>query len=244
MGYYFKKHRSVVLSVSFIFAGMGMFISAPVGIVILRTYGHKSLFLIMSSVFAQMCVFAVLCKPSSKELAIIAKRSHKNTANRYKCFDFSLLRSIPFIFYLLDILTFNFALYIGILHLPNYASVNGSTDDEINLIMIFFSLSNTLGRIFASILVSRVSFNVLFINVAALGISGILTSCFPLYSNTVIGGYIFATQLGFFMGIPNCIMVPLAIEVVGDKCIPEVNGLLFLFSGFGGTISPIIAGRS
>lgn len=67
IGYYFQKRRNLMVTIMFVVPGIGMLISAPMGLLIFDTYGLSSSFLILAGLFAQTCVFGVLCKPSSLE---------------------------------------------------------------------------------------------------------------------------------------------------------------------------------
>lgn len=232
-----------MISLSFVFVGIGMFFSAPLGLLILEEYGLSATFLILASIYLQTCVLAVLCKPSVLEKNFHRQRNNSEMHKRKSSyFNFYLLYNKPFLCFLISTSTWNFALTTGIMHLPNYLRVNGESDAEIGYYMTSFSVANTAGRMCGAFFSSRDNFNHLAAHFTSVGLAGVITLLFPLYSNGGVGKYSFSILLGLLCGCPNALMTVLAINFVGVSMLPEVNALSYVFSGIGVTTGPIVSG--
>jgi hypothetical protein len=75
-----------------------------------------------------------------------------------------------------------------------------------------------------------------------LGVAGVVTLTFPLYSHFVSAGYIYAAVAGFYTGGPNSVMTPITLRLVGVKDISSAHGLEICFCGIGILVGPPIAG--
>ena len=139
-----------MITIMFVMPGFGMFAASPLGLLTLVTYRLSSSLLIIAAVYAQTCIFGILCKPSSLELEFYKQRnikpSHSDEINR-SYFNFSLLLNKAFLCFLVSSFTWNFALLAALMHLPNYLKVNGGTDSDITWLMTSFAIANTIGRL-------------------------------------------------------------------------------------------------
>ena len=235
-----------MISINFVLVGVGMFASAPMGLAITNIYGLSSSFLILAGVYLQTCVLGVLCKPSSFELTNQKERRTRTKLSKdgiSSHFNFLLISNKAFLCFLISTCTWNFALSTALMHLPNYLKINGGTDFEIGRLMTAFSIANTCGRLSASVCEGKENINTLTVHVVSLGLAGIITSLFPLYSNFNVGKYLFSILLGLFCGFPSALMTTLSIRFVGASMLPEANGFSFFFSGIGVTLGPVITGK-
>lgn len=244
-GYYFERWRNTVLSLAFTTAGIAMLLSAPFGLYLINQHGLTTSFLILACIEAHICVFGMLSRPSSIEKKVKAMRQvdreSKSTSRSY--LDLTLLKNIPFTCFLLSTSAWNFALAVAIMHLPNYLAVLGGSKREIGLLMTSFSVSNVIGRAFGSFTMFKLHEKCILFHTIVLGLSGLLTSFFLLYSDIKGGTYIFAIQLGIFTGWPNVMMTSISVSFVGLSKLSEAYGLAFLFCGFGTSTGPILIGN-
>lgn len=225
-----------------------MLISAPFGLYLIDQHGLTTSFLILACIEAHVCVFGMLSRPSSIEKKVKAmrqvdrERDSKFTSKSY--LDLTLLKNIPFSCFLLSTSAWNFALTVAIMHLPNYLAVLGGSKRDIGLLMTSFSVSNVIGRSLGSLIMSKLHEKCIIFHVIVLGLSGLLTSLFLLYSDITGGTYIFAIQLGIFTGWPNVMMTPISVSFVGLSKLSEAYGLAFVFCGFGTSTGPVLIGNS
>ena len=73
LGYYFEKRRNIIIAISQAALGIGFFLASPVALAALNTFGLKGVFIFLGSAYAQICVIAVICKPSAIERRIMGK---------------------------------------------------------------------------------------------------------------------------------------------------------------------------
>ena len=236
-----------MVSLAFVFIGVGMFLSAPLGLYILDLYGLSSSFLILAALYSQTCVLSVLCKPSSVERKIHRERrmssdNAKHSQNSASYFNFAVVCNKAFLIFLLSTCTWNFALIAALMHLPNYLKVNGQSASEIGWMMTSFSIANTLGRLCGAFFSSRNNLDTLLIHIVTVGLAGVITVLFPLYSVSNVGKYAFSILFGLLCGVPNAIMTTLSIKFVGVAMLPEANGLSYFFCGIGVTAGPVVTG--
>ena len=168
LGFYFRRWRNHAISLYYVLVAIAIFTSAPFGGYIINEYGIRSAFLIMASLNLQICVIGMLCKPSSIENKIHLERqpffekskrdrvtSNDETSSTTKIlFNIEILRNLPFVCFLISTASWNFALTVAIMHLPYYVSVSTGDTDQINLIMILFSVGHLVGRIIGCLSVS------------------------------------------------------------------------------------------
>ena len=236
-----------MLTIMFVMPGVGMFASSPFGLVILDKYGLSSSFLILSGVYAQTCIFGMLCKPSSLELKFHKQRKLKTPGsdeNKRSYFNVSLLFNKAFLCFLMSSCTWNFALVAALMHLPNYIKINGGTDSDIGLLMTSFAIANTIGRLSGTCFNTHKNIDTLIIHILFVGIGGIITVFFPMYSQQKVGQFIFSILLGICCGYPNSVMTTLSIRFVGVSMLPEANGLSYFFCGIGMCAGSVVTGKS
>ena len=70
LGYYFQARRKLIVSLLFCLSGISFFIASPLVYALLNTFGLSGTFLTLAGLNAQLCVIAVICKPSTIEKTI------------------------------------------------------------------------------------------------------------------------------------------------------------------------------
>lgn len=227
--------------------GVAIFVSAPLGLFLISTFGLSRTLLILGCTQAQLIVIGTICKPSviEKEVQINKKIYLKTKENSVikSYIDLSLLTKLPFLLFLISISAWNFGITVASMHLPNYVSIMGGSAGEIAVLMTSFSIANLTGRVLGSLTVSKFNEMCLKVNTTVLGIAGVLTSLFVFYSRLKGGSFLFALQLGLFTGWPNSMMTPLSVRFVGVSKLSEAYGLAYLFCGFGVSTGPVLISK-
>ncbi|KAL4220054.1 hypothetical protein ACF0H5_020465 [Mactra antiquata] len=260
LGYYFHKHRNVIIAASTSVIGLAMFIASPLVLYMLATYGLKGTFIIVGGINAQLCVISFICKPSSEERNIqnakriehlkdidtnetlITKWIKKLARKCNQIFNFSLLSNVSFVLLLLSTMSWNFMLSVCLMHLPNFVVTQGLSSSAITIIMTTFGIANTVGRFLAALTYAKNRIDALTIYTASLLIAGLFTVSFPFYSNFKNASFIFAGVVGFFTGVPNSLTTPVSLSIVGADKISSAHGLENFFCGIGVVVGPPIAG--
>lgn len=247
LGLYFKKWRDLVLSLAFLNVGFAMFLSAPLGLHLIRNFGLTSTYLIIASIQAHICVIGVICKPSEIEKDVHRKKANREDGEMLskskKYLDLTLLKNAPYMCFLCSNVTWNFALTVAIIHLSNYITVLGGSDSDITYVMSSFSVANIVGRLAGSIIISKLHHKSIYVYVICLAVTGLLSSLFPLYSKLGGGVYIFTIQLGIFTGLPNALMTPVSLTFVSVSKLSDAYGLTSLFCGIGVSAGPVLIGK-
>ena len=233
-----------MITVMFVMPGFGMFAASPIALVIIDNYGLSSSFLIIAAMYAQTCIFGMLCKPSSLELEFHKQRKLKTdqSDDKRSYFDVSLLLNKAFLCFLVSTCTWNFALVAALMHLPNYLRVNGGTDSDITLLMTSFAIANIIGRLSGTFFNMHKKLDTLLFHIIFISIGGISTVLFPLYSQHKVGQFMFSILLGICCGYPNSVMTTLSIRFVGVSMLPEANGLSYFFCGIGTSGGSVVTG--
>ena len=84
LGYYFHRHRNIVIAISQAVIGVGFFLASPLALIILNRFGLQGTFLILGGINAHLCVVAAICKPSSVEQRISDTKSQNLMSHRQK----------------------------------------------------------------------------------------------------------------------------------------------------------------
>ncbi|KAL4230174.1 hypothetical protein ACF0H5_010559 [Mactra antiquata] len=243
LGLYFEKWRDTVLSIVFLTVSFGIFLGVPMAIYFIEIYGLTSTFLFLACLQAQVCIAGVICKPSVIENEICnKKKAFRANETSITCFDVSLFKDIPYLGFLCSSSMWNFALCAVVVHMPYCVNVFGGDGNDIKYVMTSLAVGNLVGRVAGSITVSRLRHKSIYIHVLVLGICGICSALFPFYSNLKGGLYVFAIQLGIFVGWPNSMMTVLSLSFVGVDKISESTSLVYIFCGIGVTSGPVITG--
>lgn len=259
LGHYFNKRRNIVISLSMAVIGLGMFIASPFSLYLLNSYGLKGTFLIIGAFNAHICICGVICKPSSVEILIqkqrrvnnIKETSRKQESNYLsasrkflsKIFNMNLISNIPFLLFLFSTSTWNLMQSVCLIHLPNYIVRKGFPESAITGIMTVFGVSNTLGRFLAALTAGPGGVDSLMLHVGMLGVAGVATLAFPVYSHFDSAGYIYAAVAGLYTGGPNSVMTPITLQLVGVRDLASAHGLEIFFCGIGVMAGPPIAGK-
>lgn len=261
LAYYFQERRNLFISLSSVVVGVGMIIASPLGLYLLETYGLHGTFLIIGGLNAQICVFGMLCKPSSVELSI--QKHHRE--NQIACktqrklrehsisvrgklsrlgsvLSIDLLLNIPFLLFLLSTMSWSLMLTICLQHLPNYLFHRGATDAQVSEVMSAFSLSHTLGRFLATVIASKGSLDFMTLHFGLSGIIGVVSVAFPFYSYIPNSEFMYAVVVGLYTGVLNTLLTPITLCLVEVKRISAAYGMSFCFSGMGLILGPYIAG--
>lgn len=244
------------MALSMVMIGVGMFLASPLALYLLKTYGLKGTFIINAGLSAQLCVCAMVCRPSGKEIAIKKHKTMKQycsqnnpiVVSRVKCLskiltyvNIDLLINVPFLGFLFSTLTWNFLLAVCVVHLPNYIE-RVAVGKSVTVVMIVFSVGNSLGRFLGALLVIQRRVSALLIHILVLTCGGIFAACFQLYKYLSFSPYVFAGIAALSTGLPNSIMTAITLYFVGIDNISSAHGLAFFFSGLGFLAGAPIAG--
>ncbi|CAG2185996.1 unnamed protein product [Mytilus edulis] len=255
IGYFFHLKRGLALAVVVSGAGFGMFIAGPILQALINKYGLQGAFLVLGAISSNQIVIGTLMRPSDLE------NRHKNDLKRKRdmdrmtsksnntisytlknLFHFDILSDKSFMFCSLQYLLWSIPFSILLLHLTNYAILQGSSKENAVLLITYMGISAIFGKIITGLSVGHNGLDPVLLNFGLNGIAGLLTILFPLYSGTFQGQTIFALLFGFYAGGLTTMINPLCMELIGVSKVSSGIGTMYFISGFGYIIGPPIAG--
>ena len=241
----FDKYRDLFITLCYITNGIGLFIATPLALFVLDNLGLSNFFLVCASFTAHICVIGAVVQPSVIEKEIQSKRNRATLDNKdiSHCGGCILLAHKALVCCLCTNIAWAFAFITCATHVPNYVTTYGGSDQEIEHVMIAFSVGKMLGRAAGFLLTNCYRKNSLYGYVASLFVCAMLSMTFPLYAKITFGVYAFVIQTGFFTGIPNAMMTQLPARFVGISKLSEANGLSYFFSGLGFGMGSFITGN-
>ncbi|XP_069104656.1 monocarboxylate transporter 12-like [Argopecten irradians] len=247
-GYSFKKYRGIANGVVVCGCGIGMLGSGPVSQYFIDTYGVRGGFLMMGAVSCHLVVCAALIRPSGAEVWHKKMRQESEDASK-KCvqvrsiLDPSLYKNYAFLLILIAGFAWNAAYAIVLLHLPNFSVVQGSSKSEAAMLLLVIGIGSSISRVLGGLTASTESgIDPILLKLGVLGITGVMTLVFPLYSSIYWQQVVFATLFGVYSGGLIAFTVPILIEIVGLSKLSASIGALYCISGVGWFVGPTVAG--
>ncbi|XP_071078502.1 monocarboxylate transporter 9-like [Haliotis cracherodii] len=153
----------------------------------------------------------------------------------------TILNKYGFISYCLSYLFWSLGEGACLFHLPNYAKHKGSTDSQAASLFTIMGVTSLTSRLLAGFAGNDASVDYLTLHMGLLGMSGLLTLCFPLFSNSYAQQLTFSAAYGMYSGGPNSLISPITIELVGLKHLAVGVGIENFFCGVGFLSGPPLA---
>ncbi|XP_021368365.1 monocarboxylate transporter 4-like isoform X2 [Mizuhopecten yessoensis] len=243
LGYSFDRYQGIAVGVAVAGSGLGMFLSGPLTQFLLDTYSLNGAFLFLGGLSTQGFVFAIIMRPCGRELLEKAKRDESNTGGFFNSFDFSIIRNTTFMVVLFSNVLWNLSYSILLVHLTNFAVTEGSTPAEGAWLITMIGVGSIFNRILTGLsLGKKHGLDPLLMQFGFLGLSGLITVIFPLFSGTYKGQCVFAVIFGFHSGGMITLITPLVVHLAGVSQVAAGVGGMYLSSGIGGIIGPPLAG--
>ncbi|XP_046556364.1 monocarboxylate transporter 14-like [Haliotis rubra] len=145
----------------------------------------------------------------------------------------TILNKYGFISYCLSFLFWALGEGACLFHLPNYAEHKGSTETEAASLFTVMGVGSVISRLLTGFAGSDASVDYVTLHMGLLGISGLLTLCFPLYSNSYVLQMTFSAAYGLYSGGLNTLISPITIELMGLKHLAIGSGIGNFFRGIG-----------
>ena len=248
LGYAFDKYRGPVIGLNVAAAGIGIFISGPFFQFCIDRYGVQGSFLIMAGISMQCIAFAALMRPSGVEMkrkepsTLIANLQNKSDTTT-KCKVCSIFRNKMFVVFLVAIAAWCFPLMMVLVHLPNYAITEGSSANDAAFLVTMIGLGSAINRLLTGLTQGPKGLDPVLLYMGFLGILGLMTVTFSLYSSSYVGQLVFSFFIGIYSGGTIALTVPISIHIVGLNNMSTAVGLIKMSAGLGGMFGPIVAGK-
>lgn len=243
LGLSFDRYQGIAVGVAVAGSGIGMFLSGPVTQFLLDTYGLNGAFLFLGGLSSQGFVFAIIMRPCGREILEKRKRGETSTDAICNSLDLSIVRNKTFMMVLFSNVLWNVSYAILLIHLTNFAVTEGSTPAEGAWLITMIGVGSIFNRILTGLSLGKKNgLDPLLLQFGFLGLSGLVTMVFPLFSGTYNGQCVFAVVFGFYSGGMITLITPLVVHLAGVSQVAAGVGGMYLSSGIGGILGPPLAG--
>lgn len=235
-------------------AGIGTFITGPLVQYLIMEYGLQGTFLLLAGLGGNVIVMGALMFTSDLEhkhkREAKLNYSKEATTKRHCCMNCDIQKILHFdifldktfmcccVQYCLWIMAFS----ILMLHLINYAIIQGTTNEAAAFLMVYVGIGSTIGRLISGLSVGYNGLDPVLLNFGCNGILALATACFPFYSDKYLGQVIFAVIFGLYSGGLSTMISPLCMDLLGAEKVASGIGTLFFIGGVGYLAGPPVAG--
>ena len=214
-------------------------------------YGDTGLFIALAGLAANMIVFGTLCIPSKLEIytqekrkSDVDKKTHEGKSVAWQAFKIYLhvvkQRSVLCLCFCM--INYNFGKHLVFLHFPKYSTEMGFTPAQASFLLSLSGIMGIIGRTLAGLAANDEQIDDLLIYSGTMGMTGLATVLFPIFSKYYIGQTIYAIFLGLYFGCCYAVTGSVFIKLVGVEFMATGIGIQFFFGGIGSVIGPVLAG--
>ncbi|XP_076453743.1 uncharacterized protein LOC143288947 isoform X2 [Babylonia areolata] len=127
-------------------------------------------------------------------------------------------------------------------YLPTYAQAQGSTPFQAAILITALGFTSTFSRLVVGFVASHPSIGPDLMHVGMLGLCGLFTLTFPLYSSSFTGQLAFAAIYGLYAGGLSSVINIVIISLMGVQHIALAFGLICFGQGIASLAGPPISG--
>lgn len=224
-------------------AGIGMFAGGPFIQYLIDQYSLRGAMLILGAFGGQAIVFGALMRPTEIEMSYKTTNEKSDSKKKKSHFQCSVFRNKAFLCILVASFFWNVPYNILFIHLPRFSVEYGATDMQAAFLITMIGLGSTLNRLLAGLVLGPGGIDPLLLNFGFLGIFGLTTVTFPLYSAKYIGQSIYSFVTGIYSGGLIVLINPLCCELVGISQLSSAVGFYFTLAGIACILGGPLAGN-
>lgn len=243
VGHYFEKRRALATGITACGSGVGTFIFAQIGSIMLHSYGWKGSMWLLAGISLQGVVVGCCYRPIDAPHNNNANDDNVNNKVIKKEYPIlSLLKSPSFLVFCFSSFLCLIGFMIPFIYLPNYALQIGASEWEASFLVSIIGITNTLGRILCGWICDKSWADPLKIYNGALIIGGSATvACawMKLYVLQAIYAAVFGLCVAFYVSLCAIII----IEFLGLEKLSSAFGFLNMCRGVATLIGAPIAGN-
>ncbi|XP_046542402.1 monocarboxylate transporter 5-like isoform X1 [Haliotis rubra] len=152
-----------------------------------------------------------------------------------------LITANGFLFYNISLLFMGLGENAILFHLPNYAHSKKTPRLQSANLFTAMGICSLLSRLITGIISNDKEISITLLHVSLLGIAGILTLLFPLFSHTYPLQMLFSALYGLYGGGLHSILSPMTVECVGVSHLAVGYGMTHFAIGIGYILGPPLA---
>ncbi|XP_067669214.1 monocarboxylate transporter 5-like isoform X2 [Haliotis asinina] len=148
----------------------------------------------------------------------------------------------------MDFLLYNFAILFWslgdaacIFHLPNYAETKGSSPTQAASLLSAMGAGGIFTRVLIGLMASSPTTEYKLLQFGIVGVTGLVTIFFPLFSSTYLCQMVFALLYGLYSHGTNSLMGPLTIQLTSLSDVAIGFGIVYFSCGIGYLLGSVIA---
>ncbi|KAK7489452.1 hypothetical protein BaRGS_00019251 [Batillaria attramentaria] len=154
----------------------------------------------------------------------------------------SLARNLAFVSHCFSVFFVNVTMSGVNLHLPEYARTLGTTPTEAASLYVGVGVLSLVSRLTSGFLTTGSRVDPLYVSVCLMGLGGVSTSLFPLYSRSYPGQMVFACLYGLSTGGFYTLINVLTVDLVGLHSLAMAYGAEVFIMGVGYMAGSPLAG--
>ncbi|XP_046560037.1 monocarboxylate transporter 12-like isoform X1 [Haliotis rubra] len=175
----------------------------------------------------------------------ITPRTQTNEEPKTQCCNIRLMLNImtkrDFLMYNFTILFWSLGDAACIFHLPNYAEIKGSSPRQAASLFSAMGAGGIFTRVVIGLMASSPSTEYTLLQFGIVGVTGLITIFFPLFSSTYHCQIAFALLYGLYSHGTNSLMGPLTIQLTSLSDVAIGFGIVYFSCGIGYLLGPVIA---
>ena len=215
----------------------GMIIMAPLYEAARDFYGDTGFFIALAGLSANMVVFGTLCIPSKLEIYYLEKRK-SNLDKKTKDGQSAAWQTLKIYLHVAKqksvlclcfcMISYNFGKHLVFLHLPKYCTEMGFTPAQASFLLSLSGIMGIIGRPLAGLAANNEQIDDLLIYSGTMGMTGLATILFPLFSKFYVGQTVYAIFLGLNFGCCYVVTESVFIKLVGVEFMAKAIGFQFI----------------
>ncbi|XP_052771070.1 LOW QUALITY PROTEIN: monocarboxylate transporter 2-like [Mya arenaria] len=133
-------------------------------------------------------------------------------------------------------------LYLLFLHLPQYITTKGFSENQAAYLISLLGIFTTLGRFLTGVVANIPNCNEIILYAGSMAIVSIATIVYPFISQHFAVHLTYTIFLGLFFGSCYVVLTTASLKFIGINFIATAIGLEFMIGGVGAILGPVFAG--
>ncbi|XP_046338622.2 monocarboxylate transporter 14-like isoform X1 [Haliotis rufescens] len=241
---YFRKRRSLAISISAIGAGVGTMCLPQLYRALINQYGWRGIMMVLSGVALNLVVCGSLFRMPPHTIAQQRKRTHlKRRPPRCVSFQslFVVLNHRPFLIFLTATAFTHLGVMVPYVHLPDLARLTGVAKGDASFLVSIMGLVGILGRLVFGYVADFSCLNRIFFYAVMLLICGAATFLCTMVKTYALFA-VYAAVQGAFIGTWTAFTSIVVTDIVGVDHTGNALGLTIFLSGISVIVASPIAG--
>ena len=177
--------------------GIGQFILTPLYQIIYQTYNSTGFFLLLGGLALQNCVFGATFRDSELEAEMRIANKNRNKDHKKSITSYiEIMKSVPMTCICLSYFFANIALFLVLIHFPEYCAHTKSSKMEVSMFLSLAGISGCVVRILFGMANNSHNIDEIIMLFGVFSVLGFATIGFPLFSYSFYAKIIYGCIMG------------------------------------------------